>query len=99
MDSYDLAVFCYHETRTLSIDSQMPANEINELIASHFNIDSDSFELQVYDDHFQRYIDFDDEYTERIRQMLPRMYRKMLHAEVLFKNASETETVSCFSMF
>jgi hypothetical protein len=70
-----------------------------ELIGSHFDISVDYFELQVYDDRFQKYIDFDDEYAEELRQILPRTYKKTLSAQVLFRESSETDSVCCFSMF
>ncbi|CAF1316740.1 unnamed protein product [Rotaria sp. Silwood1] len=91
MASYDLAVLCYHQASTLSVHPHMSYSEIMELIASRFDISVDSFELQVYDEQFQTYIDFDDECTERLRQLLPRTRKKTLPAQVLFHETREAE--------
>jgi hypothetical protein len=97
--AYDLAVICSHRTGVLSVNEQMSTKDIMELIGSHFDIAVDSFELQVYDEQFHRYIDFDDEYAEELRQIVPRAYRQMLSAQVLFQEARKTETVFHLSMF
>jgi hypothetical protein len=97
--AYDLAVLCSHRTGVLSVYPQMSMKEIMELIGSYFDITVDCFELQVYDDRSQKYIDFDDEYAEELRQILPQTYKKTISARVLFQVPSQTENASCFSLF
>jgi hypothetical protein len=97
--AYDLAVRCVHQTGVVSVHLHMSTKEIMKLIGLQFNIIEEPFDLQVYDDRFRTYIDFDDEYAEELRQISPRTHRKTLTAEVLFTNTRETENISCYSMF
>ncbi|CAF1458511.1 unnamed protein product [Rotaria sordida] len=91
MASYDLAIVCHHQVSTLSIHPHMSYSEIMELIASHFHISINSFELQVHDKQFEEYIDFDEECSERLRQISPRTGINTVPAQVLFQEESETE--------
>ncbi|CAF3121210.1 unnamed protein product [Rotaria sp. Silwood2] len=91
MASYDLGVMCHHQISIVSINPYMSYTEIIELVASNFNIKVNSFELQVYDERFQAYVDFDEECAQRLRQVLPRTEKKTLPAEVLFQETSEAE--------
>jgi hypothetical protein len=97
--AYDLAVRCVHQTGVVSVHLRMSTKEIMKLIGLQFNIIEEPFELQVYDERFQTYIDFDDEYAEELRQISPRTHRTTLTAEVLFTNTRETKNISCYSMF
>jgi hypothetical protein len=97
--AYDLVVQCLHQVNLLSVHPQMSMKEIMELIGSHFHITVNSFELQVYDDRWQKYIDFDDEYAEELRQISPQTYRKTINAQVLFPEARKTKSVSLLGMF
>ncbi|CAF2074701.1 unnamed protein product [Rotaria magnacalcarata] len=91
MASYDLGILCHHEINILSIYPYMSYYDIMQLVASNFNIKMNSFELQVYDEQFQSYVDFDEECAQRLRQVLPRTEKKTLPAEVLFQEISEAE--------
>ena len=74
----------------------MAMKDIMKLIGSYFDIPTDSFELQVYDDRFGKYIDFDDEYVEELRCGLPKNY-EMLFGQVLFQATQTTNIVSTLS--
>lgn len=96
--AYDLAVFCFHQLGTISVQPEMSIERIMELVGLYFDISSDSYELQVYDDQSQRNIDFDDEYVEELRQTSRQTYKRTIRAEVLFEKVRKTEIFSSISM-
>ncbi|UJR07984.1 hypothetical protein I4U23_012263 [Adineta vaga] len=75
----------------------MSLKEIMESIMLFFEINENSFELEVYDQRYQRFIDFDDEYVEELRHILPITHKKQLHVRVLLQNVTEMENVARFN--
>lgn len=82
---YDLLVKCSNRIGTISVQPHMSLEGIMGLIASHFDIELDSFELQVYEDESQRYIDFDAEFAEELQQITSQTPGRIFQAEVLFE--------------
>ncbi|CAF1510433.1 unnamed protein product [Adineta steineri] len=95
--AYNLAVRCLHQTDNVSVYPHMSVKEIMERIRLQFNIIEDLFEVQVYDERFKRYIDFDDEYAEELRQIAPRTYKNTFTAEILFEEIGEITNVSALN--
>lgn len=91
MAAYDLSVVCRHQCISIPVYPCMSYNEIMELIASTFSIKLSAFELQVYDERFKLNVDFDEEYVQTLRKVLPRTGKTMLSAEVLFQEPNEEE--------
>jgi hypothetical protein len=69
----------------------MSVDEIKQRIASHFNLIANSFNVQIYDERIEAYIDFDDQYDKELRQRLPRTHKKTLLAQVTLSEISDTE--------
>jgi hypothetical protein len=61
----------------------MSISGIFERIGSHFDLSQDSFHVQIYDERFRDYIDFDDEYAEELQQRLPRTSTAALNVRVI----------------
>jgi len=83
MASYDLVILCSHRTYVLSVQPNMSKSEIVERIRSHFDLQQDSFHVEIYDERFFDYIDFDDEYAEELQERLPRTHTTTVNARVI----------------
>nr|ACD54630.1 unknown [Adineta vaga] len=94
---YNLTVEYSNKSDVLLLNTSMSLKEIMESIMLFFEINENSFELEVYDQRYQRFIDFDDEYVEELRQILPRTHKKQIHVRVLLQNVTEMENVARFN--
>ncbi|CAF1145819.1 unnamed protein product [Rotaria magnacalcarata] len=91
MASYNLVILCDHRTYELFVNPNLSKSEIVERIGSHFDLSQNSFHVQIYDERFLDYIDFDEEYAEELQQRLPRTHTTTLNARVTcwYRNDSE----------
>ncbi|CAF4091203.1 unnamed protein product [Rotaria socialis] len=95
MASYNLVILCCNRIYELFVNPNLSKSEIVERIGSHFDLSQNSFYVQIYDERFLDYIDFDEEYAEELQQRLPRTHTTTLNAIVTcwYRNGSEKPSV------
>ncbi|UJR34178.1 hypothetical protein I4U23_021585 [Adineta vaga] len=72
MASYNFNIYFGNRFTTFFIDHSLLYKDLVLCIETIFNINIKYFILQIYDERFQTYVEFDDEFINWLRQRLPR---------------------------
>ena len=100
MISYKICALYQTKICELLVEPTMSRSSVVGLIGFHLGLSEDSFQVQIYDERFHDYIDFDEEYAEKLQERLPCTYSSTLNARVTcfyrhdFENVSEQPTES-----
>lgn len=82
MACYDLKVLCADRTCTLSVTPAMSLHEILCKIRTRFQLLQNDWYVEIYDESYKDYVDFDEEYMKELPNDLPRFPKQTRVARV-----------------
>ncbi|CAF0988186.1 unnamed protein product [Adineta steineri] len=85
MIPFNFAVYFLNQFHTFFISSNLSYNELVQLIKKTFRGSLKDFILQIYDNRFKIYVEFDDEYINWLRNRLPRTSIETIFGRIISK--------------
>lgn len=83
MAAYNLKVSCFDQAYTLPVFPGMILTDITAQVRVHFTLPTNSCELEIFDEAYQSYFDFDENCFDEILRNLPHDENRTLLARVV----------------